>query len=161
MASRTTVRNVLLVAALSPLLLVVLVCFLIWFPFHCRWRLLLRLTVEIAWCARGRRILVVYSRSPVWQERIETEWLPRLGDRAVVLDWSDRATWGRWRPFAAVVFRCWAPEKSVNPLVVLFPVFPFVRHIEFYRSFHNWKHGDPSALYAAESSLFAFVDELR
>jgi len=38
--------------------------------------------------AGGRDILLVYSDSPIWHDYIEERILPHLGERAVVLNWS-------------------------------------------------------------------------
>ena len=155
------IRNSLIIALFVPLLLLyVLLIVVVFLPFYLTYRLLLRLVVELLWVGRGRRILLVYSRSPVWQAYIETNWLPLLIDHAVVLNWSDRATWRRKQPFAARVFRHWAPDSNFNPMAILFERFPRTRHIGFYYAFRDWKHGNEGALRAAESQLFGFVERL-
>src|SRR5919112_1517073 len=45
------------------------------------------------WGAQGKDLLIVYSNSPHWQRYVEEEWLPHWRDRAVILNWSDRARW--------------------------------------------------------------------
>jgi len=108
MARNVRTRQTLLLIVLSPLLLVVLVLLVLALPFLLAYRFLLRLVFEVLVAAKGRRILFVYSRSPVWQDYVERNWLPRLADHAMVLNWSDRASWkGRWS-FAVWVFRHWA-----------------------------------------------------
>jgi hypothetical protein len=161
MARKTTIREKILIVVFSPLVLAGLLLLLLGLPFYWLYRLLLRFVVEMLWAARGRRILLVYSRSPVWQDYIETKWLPRLRDHAVVLNWSDRATWRRTNPFAAWVFRHWAPSENFNPMAILFPRFPSTRRIAFYLAFRDWKHGNDAALREAENRLFEFVDGLR
>ena len=54
---------------------------------------LLQLAVWLAWCSRGRYVLVVYSNSPIWQEYFEQQVLPAVGPRGVVLNWSERQRW--------------------------------------------------------------------
>jgi hypothetical protein len=161
MARKATIREKILIAVCSPLLLVVLLLLLLGLPFYWSYRLLLRSVVEVHWVMRGWRILLVYSRSPVWQNYIETTWLPRLQDHAVVLNWSDRVTWRRTMPFAARVFQHWAPSENFNPMVILFSTFPHTRRIEFYHAFRDWKHGKEDTLRAAEDQLFEFMDGLR
>ena len=39
------------------------------------------------------QLLFVWSESPAWKDRIQTGLLPKLGHRAVVLNWSQRAQW--------------------------------------------------------------------
>ncbi len=161
MSRTTTTREKALTAVFSPLLLVGLLLLLLGLPFYWCYRLLLRSVVEILWAARGQRILLIYSRSPVWQHYIETTWLPRLRDHAVVLNWSDRATWRQTNPFAAWVFRHWSPSENFNPMAILFPTFPRTRRIGFYYAFRDWKHGKGNSLHEAETQLFEFVAELR
>ncbi len=160
MARNTTLREKILLLALVPLLILTLLLVLVGLPFYWAYRLLLRLAVEVFWGARGRRILLVYSRSPVWQQYIEANWLPRLCDHSIVLNWSDRANWKRGS-FAVWVFRHWAPSRNFNPMTILFPRFRPSRTIGFYDAFRDWKHGKDHSLREAESRLFAFVDALQ
>ncbi len=160
MARESTLRDQLLKLAFLPLVLLVLLLLLLVLPFYWAFRLLLRLVFEFAWGLRGRRILFVYSRSPVWQEYIESNWLPRLRDHAVVLNWSDRSRWSRRKSLAVWLFRHWAPAENFNPMAILFPAFRPVRRVGFFYAFRDWKHGDPKALEEAESELFSYVDEL-
>lgn len=51
----------------------------------------LHICIWLLWCTQGRDILFVYSNSPVWHDYLEQRLLPLLGDRAVVLNWSDRS----------------------------------------------------------------------
>ena len=44
---------------------------------------------------RGVRFLVVYSESPTWENHIRDAWLPRFGEQAVLLNWTERARWPR------------------------------------------------------------------
>jgi len=125
------------------------------------YRVLLRLVVEVVIMAKGRRIILVYSRSPVWQEYVEDNWLPRLRDHAMVFNWSDRSSLTQRRSFAAWVFRHWAPRDNFNPMAIVFPRFRLAKRIGFYYAFRDWKHGKERALKEAESQLFAFVCEAR
>lgn len=161
MPQKSTTRERLVAAATSPLLLLILASLVVWLPFYLAYLFLVRLLVEIFWGLRGRRVLLVYSRSPVWREYVETKWLPELGDHAVVLDWSDRATWTLTRPLAAWVFGAWQPSRDFNPMVILIPRFARIRRIGFYYAFRDSKHGDDTALERAECELFSFVRELQ
>ena len=60
-----------------------------------------------AWQSQGRDLLLVYSNSPNWKRYVEETWLPRWGNRAVVLNWSERQTWRLDRQ----------PEKLVSTLL--------------------------------------------
>ena len=50
----------------------------------------LHVAVCLAWCARGRRVLFVYSNSPDWQEYVEEKIIPKPPINAVIMNWSDR-----------------------------------------------------------------------
>ncbi len=161
MHRKSTARTKLLLVVLSPLLFLLLLVLVAGAPFYWGYRFLLRLAFELTCGVRGRRILLVYSRSPVWQEYVERNWLPQLGDNAIVLNWSDRSTWKRRRSLAVWVFRHWAPPENFNPMAILFPRLGSVRRIGFYYAFRDWKHGKDLALREAEQQLFAFLGELR
>jgi hypothetical protein len=75
-----------LVVVLLPL---VIVASLLWLTAA----VVLQLAVWATWCSRGRYALVVYSSSPIWQEYFETHVIPGVGDRGVILNWSERNTW--------------------------------------------------------------------
>ena len=145
----------------APLLVLVVLIVLVCLPFYWLYRAALRLLVQLLWVSRGKRVLFVYSRSPVWQEYIERTWLPRLGEQAIVLNWSDRAKWRSSMSLAPLVFRACAPATGFNPMAILFPRFPFTKRIGFFYAFRDWKHGNEIALRAAEAQLFEFVDSLR
>ncbi len=145
---------------------VVLVCLalvipfaLLWFPAHLLYGQWLRLRWELTWGRQGKRILLVYSRSPIWQEYIENNWLPYVGPHAVVVDWSDRAAWPKWAPLEVRAFRYWGGDRDFNPMVVLFPRRGSVRTIRFWRAFRDFKHGNGSALEKAECELISFAGE--
>jgi hypothetical protein len=161
MARRTTIRETLLSIAVLPLLFALLLLLVIGLPFFVVYRVLLRLAVEVVVSANGRRILLVYSRSPVWQEYIERNWLPALADHAMVLNWSDRESWKQRPSFAVWVFRHWAPTKDFNPMVIVFPAFRPAKRVGFYYAFGDWKHGRDGALRDAEKQLFAHLGEVQ
>jgi hypothetical protein len=68
----------------------------------------------------GKRGILVYSSSPNWQTYIERHWLPTIADRLVVLNWSERATWGERHPFEQTIFRRYGGEREFNPLAIIF-----------------------------------------
>ena len=138
--------------AIAPVLLPVLA---IWWPTQLargRW---LRYRWDHTWSSKGRRILLVYSRSPTWQPYIETRWLPRLQDRIVTLDWSERNTWPRWAaPLEVKVFRYWQGEAEFNPMAIVFPERGRVRTLRFWQAFRDFKHGKDEELRRIEQQLF-------
>jgi hypothetical protein len=111
------------------------------------------------WCVRGRDILFVYSHSPVWQDYIERHVLPRLGRRAVVLNWSQRT---RWRlSLARLAFHHFGGSREFNPLAVVFRPFRRTRTFRFWQPFRDFKHGRPEALHRLESEFFGLIGVQR
>ena len=107
-----------------------------------------------AWRPRGKDILIVYSNSPHWQGYVESQWLPRWGDRAVVLNWSERQSWrGSVRP-EVVLFETFRDSREFNPLAIVVPdVGRTVHVVRFWRAFRDFKHGKEPRLRAAEAML--------
>jgi hypothetical protein len=66
----------------------------------------------------GKRVLFVYSNSPVWQSYIENNILPRLPHGSVVLNWSERRRW-RWWSLSAAAFHFFGGSREFNPLAVV------------------------------------------
>ena len=131
--------------AIAPVLLPVLA---IWWPTQLargRW---LRYRWDHTWSSKGRRILLVYSRSPTWQPYIETRWLPRLEDRIVTLDWSERCD------LRAEGARYWRGEAEFNPMAIVFPERGRVRTLRFWQAFRDFKHGKDEELRRIERQLF-------
>ena len=90
------------------------------------------LIVWTTWCPRGRYALVVYSDSPIWQPYFDAQVLPAVGNRGVMLNWSDRA---RWKFSLAVVsFRLFGGHRNFNPMVIVFPPFRWPRRFPPARS---------------------------
>lgn len=147
----STWASLLLVIVLLPFLLLALAL-----------RLLLGLLLHIAiwccWCPRGRDVLFVHSDSPVWHDYVEERILPRLAERAVVLNWSER---GRWRPTLSVLaFRYLAGDRSYNPMAIVFRPFRLTRRFRFYEPFREFKHGKTEAVATMESELFDLLDQI-
>lgn len=107
------------------------------------------------WGAYGKRLLLVYSNSPIWQAYVERNWLPQLESFAVVLNWSERSTWSERHPFEAEIFRTWAGDQEFNPLAIVIPADGAVRVIRFWQAFRDYKHGKDRTLRAAEAELGA------
>ena len=104
-----------LVAPFVPLLLIVAAIALLLFVVATA---SLHITIWTLWCLRGRDVLFVYSDSPIWHDYIEDVLLPLLGDRAVVLNWSQRK---RWRvSIARLAFHHFGGSREFNPLAVVF-----------------------------------------
>jgi hypothetical protein len=141
-----------------PLLPVILVSTLVaglwsWFD-----RLRLRRGFEAKWGVEGRDLVVVYSNSPHWRDRFEREILPRIKDKAVVLNWSERSTaeWKR-RPLEVRIFRRWGGHREFNPIAIVFSPGEKVRTIRFWQAYRDFRHGKPIPLRRREAELFDAV----
>ena len=146
----------LIVASLLFLLCVAILLFIVFS--YLLTGLVLHLMVWFFWCRCGRYVLLVYSDSPIWQGFFETNILPRLGERAVVLNWSHR---NRWRFSLAVrVFWYFAGPHDFNPIALVFRPFRRTRQFRFYQPFRQFKHGRTDAVTNLEHALYQYVDEV-
>jgi len=135
-----------LVLLLSPVLLVLLLIYVIYVA-------ALYAAIWAWWLPRGRDVLFAYSDSPVWQASLERDILPLIEDRAVVLNWSQRA---RWRTtLATVAFHHFGGHRSFNPLAVVFRPFRRARVFRFWQPFRDWKHGRREPLERMEREFLA------
>jgi hypothetical protein len=125
-----------LILLLIPLVVVVLA---LWGLYS----LSLYLLVWLCWVSRGRDILFVYSDSPHWKEYIETEILPRIKDRAVILNWSERRKWIQKMALAPMLFRHFGGYREFNPIGFRFRPFWIHQTYRFWDPIRKWrKKGD-------------------
>ncbi len=152
----TRFRDQALVFLLAPLLILlipVLVCILIMLPVV---RAFIYVAMWTSWSTRGIRLLFVHSDSPVWQDHIRQDILPRLPDKSLVLNWSERK---KWRPsLAAMVFHHFGGHRDFNPLAVVIKPFRRAKVFRFHQAFADWKHGKPEALTKMETEFFAALE---
>jgi hypothetical protein len=113
--------------------------------------------VHWTWTRWGRRCLVVYSDSPAWADHIQKAWLPRIGEAAVVLNWSGRAS---WRSSLAVrVFRRFgAGRRNFNPVVVVFRGLRQPHVFRFFYAFRQADAGRREYLERLETQMFEALD---
>lgn len=151
------IKGLFLFVLLLPVLLVyVPVYLLIWLAFG----LLLHLAVWIWWCTHGKYALIVYSNSPVWKDYFESQVLPALENRAVVLNWSERQQW-RGRSLAVLAFRYFGGDREFNPLAIVFRPGRFRRVFRFWRPFLDFKHGKPERVERMKDKLLGLVPPAR
>jgi hypothetical protein len=120
--------------------------------------LLLLSVVWLTWSPRRRYAVVVYSNSPVWQEYFEREVIPRLGERAIVLNWSERKSW----PLSLPVILVWVfgGSREFNPMAIVFKPLLWPRRFRFYKAFRAFKHGRPDDVERLRLEFFALLDAL-
>ena len=140
----------------APLLLVVVVLWLVRFFASA---IFLHIAVWSWWCIRGRDILFVYSDSPIWHDYIEEHVLPRLGQRAVVINWSQRTRWQL--SLARMAFYHFGGLRAFNPMAIVFRPLRPTRTFRFLQPFRDFKHGHPEALHRMESEFFGLIRAQR
>ena len=148
------------IAVLIPVFLLYALLYLaVALPLLALYSLCLRIAVWSWWCLRGRDILFVYSDSPVWHDYIEQRILPRLGKRAIALNWSQRK---RWRfSLKRIAFYHFGGDREFNPLAVVFRPFRRTRTFRFWQPFRDFKHGRPEELQKMEDEFFALIEMQR
>jgi hypothetical protein len=150
--STATWWQVALLILLAPVLLLVVVVALVCVAMA---SVFLHLTIWTWWCLRGRDILFVYSDSPIWHEHIEARILPLLGERAIVLNWSQRK---RWRvSIARLAFHHFGGYRDFNPLAVVFRPFRRSRVFRFWQPFKDFKHGHSEPLEKMEGDFLQLI----
>jgi len=143
--------QVVLIVVLLPLILP-LALFAV--ASHLLYRALLHLLVWALWLPRGKDILFVYSDSPIWHEYMETQILPPVQERAIVLNWSERKKWSRLS-LGVAVFRHFGGDGDFSPLVVLFQPLRSARLFRFWSVFKDWKRGYKEPVERLRQELFA------
>jgi hypothetical protein len=131
-----------LIVVLLPLILPLAIVGVI---LHVLNKIVVYLLVWVWWLPNGKDVLYVSSDSPIWKEYMETEILPLVVGRAIVLSWSARSNWPKWS-FAVRVFRTFGRGRDFNPMVVLFRPFRRARIFRFLPAFNERKHGIPASL---------------
>ena len=140
----------ILVIVLVPFVLVVATCYLLV-------ALALHIAVVVFWLPRGRRVLFVYSNSPVWKPYLDAEVLPRLPPNSVILNWSDRKHWPKIS-LAVWVFRTFGGAREFNPIAMVFRAWGPPKKFRFWRAFKDFKHGKPQRVEQVQAALFACLD---
>lgn len=143
--------GVILCILLSPLILFVVSIWLLW-------TLCLYVLVWTLCCTRGRDILFVYSDSPIWHDYIEEHILPRIKDRAMVLNWSQRRKWINRFSIPSLLFRHFCPNREFNPMAIYFRPFRRRLRFSFWEAFGDWKHGKTQKLDLLENDFYRAIN---
>ena len=136
-----TGRKALRIALIVLLLPVILPLAILGLIFSLLNKAFVYLLVWVWWLPRGKDVLYISSDGPIWKEYMETEVVPLVAQRAIVLNWSGRSGWPKWS-FAARVFRTFGRGRDFNPMVVLFRPFRSAKVFRFLPALQEWKHGD-------------------
>lgn len=140
---------------LVPLVLVALLILPLMAIGYALWHFGLLASIWTFWCAKGRKVLFVYSDSPNWQEYVKQNILPRLEDSAVILNWSHRAKWSR--SLAVLAFKHWGGTEDFNPLGVIFRPFKRTKVFRFHQAFLHFKHGKSADLEKMKAEFLTSV----
>ncbi len=125
------------IVVLLPLILPLVVLALLLFTLH---RVVLYLLIWLLWLPKGKDTLFVYSDSPIWQEYMTRHVLPLVENRAVLLNWSQRRTWRKWR-LTEQVFYSFGGGHDFNPMVIVFRPLRRAKLFRFWPAFKDWKQG--------------------
>jgi hypothetical protein len=140
----------LVVALLSLFLAALLIVALLAYGAYA---LSLHLLLWLVWSPAGKRVLLVYSNSPIWQSYFEEQILPRLPSGSVVLNWSERRHWRRWS-LAHLVFRFFGGHREFNPVAVVIRPLRWGKTFRFWQAFRDFKHGRRESLIRVEADFF-------
>jgi len=148
-----TVRNrigkIVLIVVFLPLILPLFLLAVALFALH---RLSLYLLVWLLWLPKGKDTLFVFSNSPIWHDYMSQQVLPLVQDRAVVLNWSERSTWRKWR-LSQQVFYSFGGRREFNPMVIIFRPIRRAKVFRFWSAFKGWKHGHAENVEGLTNSL--------
>ena len=141
-----------LIISLAPVIIILTTVALLFFVVS---TVCLHIAIWMWWCLRGRDILFVYSDSPIWREYIDQSILPHIGERAVVLNWSERKR--RRVSLARLAFHHFGGYRQFNQLAVVFKPIRRTRKFRFWQPFRDFKHGHAEALHHMEAEFFALI----
>ncbi len=155
---------------LPAALVIILIAWLIWHFFPSQWWLAVLIGVCAAWYMtyllwgyinlwlavsafklKGLDGILVYSNSPKWQTYIEHNWLPKFGDRFLVLNHSERKQWKL--SVAMNVFDFFCGSINYCPSVLIFRGFRYPKIFRFFYAFKDAKHNNTDALEKLERLL--------
>lgn len=116
------------------------------------------LLLAASWRWRGTQIrgILVFSDSPNWRNHIEKNWMPRLHEQVVVLNWSERGSWQN--SLEVRIFRRFGigdDNFNFNPLLIYFRGLRYPLLYRCFFAFRDAKHGNPEALQRLERHMFA------
>ncbi len=152
-----SLREALAVVVIAILLPLIIVWVLVYALFRGLAWAGLTLLVWVLWLPRGRNVLFVYSDSPNWHEYLAENVLPKIEQRCVVLNWSERSQWGCSPALAVRVFRFFGGDREFNPMAVVFRPLRTPKTVRFFQAFRDYKHGKPERLQKAEAELYRLV----
>ncbi len=149
-----------------PIMLILGVVLLMLLPFLAIWRAFrtvrgvrLDRAYRRKFASIGKPAILVYSESPNWQAHFEEHILSDVGDRAVVLNWSERRRWAGEMTLPIRVYQHHRPEREFNPYALVYGPKGPPTHISFFAAFRDDRHGKPASLNQAIADLSEAMEE--
>ncbi|UCD30577.1 MAG: hypothetical protein JSV03_08960 [Planctomycetota bacterium] len=144
-------------------------CLYIW---HTLYGLLLLIAARWRWHSSSVQAVLITSDSPNWKNYIEKEWLPRLKDKVIILNWSQRKSWPRsleTRLFnyfcltehQILLFIVGEKNQNFNPALILLRGLHYPYVYRFYHAFLDAKHGRTEVLQKLESHMYAQFEKRK
>jgi protein-S-isoprenylcysteine O-methyltransferase Ste14 len=118
---------------------------------------LLNMAVWVCWIPRGKDTLFVYSESPVWEDYICQNIIPKIEARSIILNWSQRKSWRRMRSLSVLVFDYFGGVREFNPMAIVFRPFRRPKTFRFYQAFKDYKHEKSQPLKKLEREFFGLL----
>jgi hypothetical protein len=120
--------------------------------------LYLRTLVITRWKKKGINVLLIYSDSPHWKERIENEIIPQIKDQAVILNTSISQAWGDQEKFADKIYSFFGGRKDMKPMAIVFHGFSNFKDFRFYQAYQKFKKGNDRELLKVESDFLGDIE---
>lgn len=120
----------------------------------------LYLATWMFWNTRGINVLYVYSNSSNWQDYIESNILPNLPEKSIILNWSERKSW-KSLSLANLTFRFFGGDLEFNPMAIVIRPFRRVKIFRFHKAFIDFKHGKTHTLEKKERDFFEVIKTLK
>ena len=154
----TSIKDKIGNIVLAPVWLLLVIVVLPILVIYGVWRLLdglwLNYRFRNRYASEGKHILFVYSESPNWKEYIDENIVPRIKEKAVFLNWSERSEWRKIKPLEAKALLHWGGDTEFNPMAIIFVPGWRVKTVRFHQAFRDYKHGKTELLKEKEEELY-------
>ncbi len=101
----------------------------------------------------GKVAILVTSDSLHWRDYIEENWIPRLSNNVVVLNWSERINWPG-TIYTKIFYKFVGTEENYCPSVVLLRGLKYPLIFRYYYAFRDARHGNDTARTSLEARMF-------
>lgn len=119
------------------------------------YNLYLKIRVEFKW-PLNRHILFSYSDSENWTEYIEREIVPKIADKAIVINRTQEQDWKKQYKLEKKALDNFA-GTGINPVALIFRKGLKVKVIPFYEAFRDLKHGKKESIELKREELFKHI----